>query len=115
MRHYSQVLLVTVIVLFAVSGLVSAGSGLRLETEGLDKYTAAGFDLELGIPGIPLHAIGEVMGWWASNDDQTSHIQASGGARLYLGSGASGLFAEAKMRYIMPLEDSADAGTLLMY
>lgn len=91
-----------------------AGTGVKFETEGLDKYSAGGVDLELGLPGIPLRTFVEVLGWWAQNDDQVTHVQAGVGARFYLFAPSSGLFAEGRYRYIVPLDDTLEPSTSIL-
>lgn len=97
-----------------LSPTVLAGHGVKVETEGLDKYTSVGIDLELGLPGIPLRPFTEVLGWWSQADTQPNHIQAGVGARYYLMAAPRGLFAEGKLRYIVPFEEGAEPGTVVL-
>lgn len=97
-----------------ISAFAAAGTGLKIESQGFDKYTAAGVDLELGLPGIPVRPITELMGWWGDEGGQVGHFQAGIGVRLYLENASRGPFLEAKMRYIMPLEFGAEASSLML-
>lgn len=115
MQRHLRVSLLTIILLLTVSAF-SGAIGLRVETQGLDKYTAAGVDFELGLPAIPVRGVAELLGWVAMNDDQTTHAQAGLGVRMYLASDSTGPFVEAKMRYILPLDEKdAEGSTLFMY
>lgn len=102
-------------VVLSVSAFAAAGTGLKVETQNFNEYVAAGFDLEMGLPGIPVHPVTELLGWWAMNDQQTSHVQAGLGARLYLDNAAKGPFVEAKLRYVLPLEPGASATSTLVF
>lgn len=104
----------TLIMTLSFAALTSAGNGFKVETAGLNAYTAAGIDLELGVPGVPLRPFTEVLGWWASNDHQVTHLQAGLGARFYITSSSTGLFAEARMRYIAPFGDTAEASSAIV-
>lgn len=96
------------------SVFAAAGTGLRVETQGWDKYKAAGVDTELGFPAVPLHPLVEVLGWYSGEDAPTSHLQAGLGARLYLTAPASGLFVEGKMRYVATFGAESGTSTVLV-
>lgn len=100
--------------LVALAPLAAAGNGLKFETIGLNEYAAAGVDVELGLPGVPLRPFVEVVGWWASNDEQVTHVQAGAGARFYLFAPSSGLFAEARARYVVPIENTGEASVVFL-
>lgn len=100
--------------LLTVSPTILAGNGVKVETEGLDKYTSVGLDLELGLPGIPLRAMVDVLGWWSHTETQLSHVQAGVGARYYITGASRGLFAEGKVRYIVPFEKGLEPTTVYL-
>lgn len=117
MRQSIVRLLLCSILVLSASAFTSAGTGVKIETADFQSYTAAGLDMELGAPLVPLRVLVETLGWWSEDDqaEQQSHIQAGLGARLYLTSGSKGLFVEGKGRYIYPLNvDDAEGSTVFL-
>ena len=105
-----SVVLVLLIMLLA-SSLSLAGSGLKIETEGLSKYTVVGLDLEIGLPGLPVRVFADLVGWWQLEEEQTTNAQAGAGARVFFTQASSGPFIEGKFRYVFQLDEGFPAST----
>lgn len=88
------------------SAAAAAGTGVKYDTNFSEGYSAAGLDLEFGLPGIPLSLFTDLVGWWGT-EDQVTHAQAGAGARFFLGAGA-GLFVEGKFHYIFEFGEDAE-------
>lgn len=114
MVRRSIALILAAALALSLSPAALAGHGIKIETEGLDKYTSVGLDLEIGLPGVPLRPFAEVLGWWSQADTQPNHVQAGLGARYYIAAASSGLFAEAKLRYVSTFAEDAEPGTALL-
>lgn len=108
----TMILVVTLLAVVAFAPNVAAGNGILFETDGKDGYNAAGIDLELGLPAIPLRPVSEVLGWYSPDGD--THLQAGLGARLYLMIPGNGPFLEATLRYIAAFGDETEVSSAVL-
>lgn len=114
MRRTLKCLTIVAALLTFFSATAVAGTGLKFESEGAHRYSAAGLDFELGLPYVPFRVFSDILGWYANSDSQISHGQVGVGARVFFTGANRGLFAEGKFRYIFGLaNDSVETSTAI--
>lgn len=104
MRRSTIVVTLALALVAMLSLGAAAGPAVKLEADSSLNYTAAGVELEFGVPLLPVTLFGDVMGWSSSSVEP--HLQLGAGARVFVW---NNIYIEGKYRAIYEQDGTVPA------